>query len=154
MVNTLRLRGDGLLGELVGKNLCQRWVFVYAFLFLAWLGILAEKRTPARRKGREKTGSAEETRDLVSRVWIFLLICAGTFLIFLSMLLGFTEKGLGYVDGLQGRYFLPYAPLVFLILQTHRLERKDLTDTMILRAGFFLELLTFFEILCAYFHVW
>lgn len=234
MVNTLRLRGDGLLGELVGKNLCQRWVFVYAFLFLAWLGILAEKRTPARRKGREKTGSAEENkalkenaawektgtqaeagalkenaaweetgtqaeaealketgiraeadnlekaevlenkegtsreesgreqtgkisdenRDLVSRVWIFLLICAGTFLIFLSMLLGFTEKGLGYVDGLQGRYFLPYAPLVFLILQTHRLERKDLTDTMILRAGFFLELLTFFEILCAYFHVW
>ena len=154
MVNTLRLRGDGLLGELVGKNLCQRWVFVYAFLFLAWLGILAEKRTPARRKGREKTGSAEETRDLVLRVWIFLLICAGTFLIFLSMLLGFTEKGLGYVDGLQGRYFLPYAPLVFLILRTRRLERKDLTDTMILRAGFFLELLTFFEILCAYFHVW
>lgn len=234
MVNTLRLRGDGLLGELVGKNLCQRWVFVYAFLFLAWLGILAEKRTPARRKGREKTGSAEENkalkenaawektgtqaeagalqenaaweetgvqtdagalketgiraeadnlekaevpenkegtdreesgseqtgkisdenRNLVSRVWIFLLICAGTFLIFLSMLLGFTEKGLGYVDGLQGRYFLPYAPLVFLILRTRRLERKDLTDTMILRAGFFLELLTFFEILCAYFHVW
>ncbi|MBQ6590465.1 MAG: DUF2142 domain-containing protein [Lachnospiraceae bacterium] len=234
MVNTLRLRGDGLLGELVGKNLCQRWVFVYAFLFLAWLGILAEKRTPARRKGREKTGSAEENkalkenaawektgtqaeagalketgiraeagalkenaawektgtqaeadtmekaevpenkegtdreesgreqtgkisdknRDLVSRVWIFLLICAGTFLIFLSMLLGFTEKGLGYVDGLQGRYFLPYAPLIFLILRTRRLERKDLTDTMILRAGFFLELLTFFEILCAYFHVW
>ena len=222
MVNTLRLRGDGLLGELVGKNLCQRWVFVYAFLFLAWLGSLAAKGDPEKREGREKTGSAEENkalkenaawektgtqaeaealqenaawektgvqaeadtmekaevpenkegtsreesgreqtgkisdenRDLVSRVWIFLLICAGTFLIFLSMLLGFTEKGLGYVDGLQGRYFLPYAPLVFLILQTRRLERKDLTDTMILRAGFFLELLTFFEILCAYFHVW
>lgn len=111
--------------------------------------------TDREESGSEQTGKiSDENRNLVSRVWIFLLICAGTFLIFLSMLLGFTEKGLGYVDGLQGRYFLPYAPLVFLILRTRRLERKDLTDTMILRAGFFLELLTFFEILCAYFHVW
>ncbi|MBE6000059.1 MAG: DUF2142 domain-containing protein, partial [Sarcina sp.] len=37
-LNTVNVRGDGLISEMVGKNLCQRWYLVFAFLFLAFLG--------------------------------------------------------------------------------------------------------------------
>ena len=65
--NTLDIRGDGLLGELVGKNLCQKWVFVFAFLFIAFLGILEEgSRTEG--DGRNETadsgtGPVQEDRN-------------------------------------------------------------------------------------------
>ena len=174
MINTLRQRGDGMLGELVGKNLCQRWVFVYAFLLLAFLGFLEEGSEKLKKdhgfradnlpeqENKDAAADIDEEKHQESgilqtiggRAWIFLLIAAGTFLIFLSMLLGFTKKGLGYVDGLQGRYFLPYIPLVFLFIRTPRIVRERLSDSALICRAVYLILLTFFEILCAYMHVW
>ena len=165
MLNTVRVRGIGMIGEAVGKNLCQKAVLVGAFLILAYLGILRKKeksgRHPvipsAKEDGKESPDDYKENTGFAltagRRIWLFLLITAGIALIFLAMLLGFTEKGTDYVTGLQGRYFLPYLPLIMLLLRSDRL-RTVFSDISLIQAGAFLNLLTFFQILCAYFNVW
>ena len=164
MLNTVRVRGIGMIGEAVGKNLCQKVVLVAAFLILAYLGILRKEEKSGRRpvtapadEGGKGSSDREEYTGFAltagRRIWILLLIIAGTVLIFLAMLLGFTEKGSDYVTGLQGRYFLPYLPLVMLLLRNDRL-RSLFSDHSIIWAGTYLNLLTFFQILCAYFNVW
>ena len=164
MLNTVRVRGIGMIGEAVGKNLCQKVVLVAAFLILAYLGILRKEEKSGRRpvtapadEGGKGSSDREEYTGFAltagRRIWILLLIIAGTVLIFLAMLLGFTEKGSDYVTGLQGRYFLPYLPLVMLLLRSDRL-RSLFSDHSLIWAGTYLNLLTFFQILCAYFNVW
>ena len=41
-------------------------------------------------------------------------------LIFLSMLVGYTKNNLNYIQGIQGRYFLPLAP-AFLLLAGNKM---------------------------------
>lgn len=164
MLNTVRVRGIGMIGEAVGKNLCQKVVLVAAYLILAYLGILRKKEKSGRRpaaghaegvgKGsRDHKGNTGFALTAGRRIWILLLIAAGAALIFLAMLLGFTEKGSDYVTGVQGRYFLPYLPLAMLLLRSDRL-RNVFSDISIIQAAAYLNLLTFFQILCAYFNVW
>jgi len=182
--NTLDIRGDGLLGELVGKNLCQKWVFVFAFLFIAFLGILeegnrkgesdrSESRIPDNRgaendrigtadpglgpvqenrirKGRETGGTCGSGLRLSVRLWLVFLTAASTALVFLSMLLAFTAKGAAYVDGLQGRYFLPLVPLCFFAAQTTRLRRERMEDQWLVYAADVLLAVTFSQIFLAY----
>ena len=48
---------------------------------------------------------------------IIVLVClAIVFLTFTSLYLQWTEYGLDYVKGVQGRYFIPFLPLVFILL--------------------------------------
>lgn len=145
--NTLDIRGDGLLGELVGKNLCQKWVFVFAFLFIAFLGILEEG---SRRKETGSGGGCGTGLRLSVRLWLLFLTAASTALVFLSMLLAFTEKGAAYVDGLQGRYFLPVVPLCFLAAQTVKLRREGIKDQWLVYAADVLLAVTISQIFLAY----
>ena len=144
-LNTLNARGDGLLGELVGKNLCQKWIFVYAFLFLAMLGMLhgTESRFNKGKKMADAIGLAGKT-------WMFLLMLVSVAMIFMSMLLAFTTKDAAFIEGLQGRYFLPTAPLLYLSLENKRLQRTKVPDSSILYAVVFLLALTICEILRVY----
>lgn len=45
-----------------------------------------------------------------------------------GMLLGWTEKGLQYIDGVQGRYLLPFAILAFLLLRSDKLVADKSLD--------------------------
>lgn len=45
-----------------------------------------------------------------------------------GMLLGWTEKGLQYIDGVQGRYLLPFAILAFLSLRSDKLVADKSLD--------------------------
>ena len=154
-LNTIDLRLDGLIGELVGKNLSQKWFIVYTFLALAVLGML--RRNSAIQKNDPQTAAAG-TEDcpeinhlrIAGRLWILFIAAISTALIFLSMLIAFTSRDLGYIDGLQGRYFLPLAPLPLLALETGRIHRNGIEDTAILFAADFLLAVTFFEILLFY----
>lgn len=154
-LNTIHMRLDGLIGELVGKNLSQKWYIVYAFLGLAFLGMLRKNRSIQKPEGR-KTGA--ETDDhleanhlrLTGRLWILLITALSAALIFLSMLIAFTSKDMGYIDGLQGRYFLPLAPIPLLALENGLIHRDGIGDTTILYAADFLLAVTFFEILLHY----
>lgn len=150
--NTLQVRGDGLLGELVGKNLCQHWGFVFAFLLLALLGMLYRGEGAGRGEEPEggAPGCAPAAMGLPARLWLLFLAACSTALVFLSMLLAFTAKGAAYIDGLQGRYFLPVVPLLFLAAENRAVRREGLPDGAILYAADVLLAVTFMEILLAY----
>ena len=61
----------------------------------------------------------EKTRKK-QKLWIFIL-CAGTaVLVWTSMYIAFTRPGNTYIDGVQGRYYLPFLPLVWLVLNPDR----------------------------------
>ena len=155
-LNTVNVRGDGLISEMVGKNLCQRWYLVFAFLFLAFLGILHE------RKGGDGIGrttvSDQKSQhtlpchiNMGGRVWLLFLAASSTALVFLSMLVAFTTKGAAYIEGIQGRYLLPIIPLVYLAAENRVLSREGIRDDHILYAEACLLALTFSQILLYYF---
>ena len=60
---------------------------------------------------------------LAGKTWMFLLMLVSIAMIFMSMLLAFTTKDAAFIEGLQGRYFLPIAPLLYLSLENKRLQR-------------------------------
>lgn len=154
-LNTLYVRSDGILGELVGKNLSQKWYIVYAFLILAILGLLRRFTAP-QKDGMDP--DSEKTKEspvgnhihLSGRIWILLLAAASTALIFLSMLIAFTSREMPYIDGLQGRYFLPIAPLPFLAAENGLVHRNGIDDTALLYTADVLLALNFCEILMFY----
>ncbi len=155
-LNTVNVRGDGLISEMVGKNLCQRWYLVFAFLFLAFLGILHERKSG---DGIEReTVSDQKSQhtlpcyiNMGGRVWLLFLAASSTALVFLSMLVAFTTKGAAYIEGIQGRYLLPIIPLVYLAAENRVLSREGIRDDHILYAEACLLALTFSQILLYYF---
>ena len=154
-LNTLYVRSDGILGELVGKNLSQKWYIVYAFLILAILGLLRRFTAPQKDgmdPDSEKTNESSTGNHicLSGRIWILLLAAASTALIFLSMLIAFTSREMPYIDGLQGRYFLPIAPLPFLAAENGLVHRNGIDDTTLLYTADVLLALTFCEMLMFY----
>ena len=65
----------------------------------------------------------EKTRKK-QKLWIFIL-CAGTaVLVWTSMYIAFTRPGNTYIDGVQGRYYLPFLPLVWLVLNPDRVMMR------------------------------
>lgn len=60
-----------------------------------------------------------------AKKWKILLVFAATvFLIYLSQYLIWTPVGASVVDGPQGRYFIPAAPLFFFLFYNHRVSFK------------------------------
>lgn len=154
-LNTLYVRSDGILGELVGKNLSQKWYIVYAFLILAILGLLRRFTAPQKNgvdpdSEKTKESSVGNHICLSGRIWILLLAAASTALIFLSMLIAFTSREMPYIDGLQGRYFIPIAPLPFLAAENGLVHRDGIGDTALLYTADVLLALTFCEMLMFY----
>lgn len=158
-LNTVNVRGDGLISEMVGKNLCQRWYLVFAFLFLAFLGILHERKSG---DGIGRENCAADSADtseyslpchisMSGRIWLLFLAASSTALVFLSMLVAFTTKGAAYIEGIQGRYLLPIIPLVYLAAENRVLGREGIRDDHILYAEACLLALTFSQILLYYF---
>ena len=155
-LNTVNVRGDGLISAMVGKNLCQRWYLVFAFLFLAFLGILHERKSG---DGIEReTVSDQKSQhtlpcyiNMGGRGWLLFLAASSTALVFLSMLVAFTTKGAAYIEGIQGRYLLPIIPLVYLAAENRVLSREGIRDDHILYAEACLLALTFSQILLYYF---
>lgn len=95
-------------GELGALNIPLRSLCVTGFTALLFLAALKEEDGILLSAGK--------------RVWC-LLICAGvSFLVLLSMLLGWTPVGELYIRGVQGRYFLPVLPLFLLTLRNKRLK--------------------------------
>jgi len=56
---------------------------------------------------------------------IIILVClAIIFLIFTSLYMQWTEYGVNYVKGVQGRYFIPFLPLIFILFGRIKFEGK------------------------------
>jgi uncharacterized membrane protein len=72
----------------------------------------------------------KDSKKTVSKLnkFIFLSIIAGTaFLISALLYMTWSPIGGDSIEGIQGRYFIPVAPLIFLLFYQHRLEWKHFT---------------------------
>lgn len=73
------------------------------------------------------------------KLWIFIL-CAGTAaLVWTSMYIAFTKPGTTHVDGVQGRYYLPFLPLLWMVFNPEkiivRMENKNYHALVLLAAS-------------------
>lgn len=92
----------------------------FAFPWLLYAGAAAVILTD----GWSDGGKLPDKRQ---RLWIFLLCGAAAVLVWTSMYIAFTRPGNTYIDGVQGRYYLPFLFLVWLVLHPScvRMELKQ-----------------------------
>ena len=107
--NTLMKCGDDLVRGLMGGMLSwldfqMNWIFI--IILLICLLLLVNVKNDSQRLSR-KTHLVISGSCLLSSL-----------LIMLSMLVGYTKMKYNYIQGLQGRYFLPLAPTLFPLLTT------------------------------------
>ena len=107
--NTLMKRGDFFLHSFLGGTLSwldfeMSWLF--AIVFLGGLLLAANM------EGDRFAGNRKQKIFMAASC----LLSAG--LIFLSMLVGYTKNDLNYIQGIQGRYFLPLAPAFLLLAES------------------------------------
>jgi uncharacterized membrane protein len=107
-VNTIFVEGDAYFqgvfgGELGVFQLYMPWfTVIVTFLALIFLSIDKEQKMILK-KG-------------FSRVWIGLIFVGSALLVCLSMLVAFTTTDYNYIEGVQGRYFIPIILLPFILL--------------------------------------
>lgn len=69
------------------------------------------------------------------KIWILILVFLSVCLVLTSMFLGWSPRDLGYITGVQGRYFIPLLPLTLLFL----FDRRLVTTIDLRKNAFFLE---------------
>lgn len=77
--------------------------------------------------------------DWKQKLWIFILASAAVVLVWTSMYVIFTTPGNTYIDGVQGRYYIPFLFLVWLLLNpkwvTVHLKNKDYYGLVLALSG-------------------
>lgn len=87
------------------------WLNVIISKSIIWCFALLLVFCIIKRKGEEKSVKAS------LKIFCLLIFAAVYFLVLLSMLVSWTKFGSASVSGVQGRYFLPLAPIILLILR-------------------------------------
>ena len=115
--NTLQILGGQFLGTTVGMWLGafdRGLVTPVPMLVLFWTGTLLLAIT-----GRRE----EPTLSIPRRVWMVFVFLLLGFILMVSMLLAYTPADTFYILGVQGRYFLPFLPVLLLAFRTPRFHR-------------------------------
>lgn len=77
--------------------------------------------------------------DWKQKLWIFILASAAVVLVWTSMYVIFTTPGNTYIDGVQGRYYIPFLFLVWLVLNpkwvTVHLKNQDYYGLVLALSG-------------------
>lgn len=107
--NTLIKVGDDLIRGMFGGMLSwldvkMNWFFIIIFLISTLL--LINTKNDSHYFSRKK------------RMLITMSCLCSSLLIILSMLVGYTKMKYNYIQGLQGRYFIPFAPAMFSLATT------------------------------------
>lgn len=116
MWNTVIIQFDsyltGLLGGSLGWN-SLKVGFIYVLPFLIVLLLMASSDT-------------DRIRESVQIKIMLLIPCILSVLLILAgLLVGYTEMGQIYIQGVQGRYFLPYAALLFMLTSNSMVRVDD-----------------------------
>ena len=143
LVNTCLQKADMWLMNLVGKQLgwvdTQRLaetmdVLVIGFLILFLIGLLSE---------------SSETKPVVAG-WKRLMLTAAILLSIgmsiMAMWLNWTPVSFPYVEGVQGRYFLPMIPMLIVILKNNLIVLKKNIDMQLAYSVFLLQIPTMLKI--------
>lgn len=72
-------------------------------------------------------------------MWILVLCIATAVLVWTSMYIAFTTPGNTYIDGVQGRYYIPFLFLLWLVFNptriTVRLKNQDYYGLVLALSG-------------------
>ncbi len=127
IVNTILDKGGFYLESLVGYKL--GWVeietsqmLVIFFLFLLFLTTLNAPGEQIRVRAQQ-------------RFWMLFLCAASAGLIVLGMLLSWTPLGYVSVEGVQGRYFLPFMPILLAACRNQLIYLSQRIDRAIMAAA-------------------
>ncbi|MDD3192690.1 MAG: DUF2142 domain-containing protein [Oscillospiraceae bacterium] len=66
------------------------------------------------------------------KIWILLVVSAGILLAILTMFVSWTSFGSTVVNGVQGRYFIPFLPLILLLFRGKGIVLQESTPTLLL----------------------
>ena len=108
-INTLFSKGEYYVEGMAGASLgwlqinVPGYVYEPFYLFLVYSFMMRK----------------DEEKDLCfyNKLWIFLIIIAGVFLVLTSILLAWTPMSSMVIEGVQGRYFIPFLLLLMLVLR-------------------------------------
>ena len=137
--HTFYKQGDSYIRNLLGGNLAWRdinisWTIIFAFGLVVLLSCLGTQKKNADKILRsEKVG--------------FGIISLSTFgLIELSMLFAWTPITYLYITGVQGRYFLPFFPLVLIIFRNTFIKIEKNIDKILIFSICILDILTILQV--------
>lgn len=136
--NTIFAQDEFLFGTTIGNSLGWfqvhiSWVIIFGFVLLLCCSVISDYEN--------KQCMSRKMKCLISGV-SFIIIVA----IAMSMWLDATPQSFTYIEGMQGRYFLPILPMLMLMLKNNTIVvQKDIKHVLI-SGTFILELLTMFEV--------
>ncbi|MCD8396510.1 MAG: DUF2142 domain-containing protein [Lachnospiraceae bacterium] len=138
LANTIYKQGDAYLRNLLGGYLgwlqiTIPWFVIIGFLFLLLLSCIAH---PGERRisGRK-------------RAFWAILAAGSLFLVEISMLFSWTSTDSYYIEGVQGRYFIPFLLLVLLVLRNSFFQTKKILDRRLLFMSGFLNAIVWIQII-------
>ena len=127
--NTLFIRVSDLFGDMIGLSMGQRsmfsgWIIVFAFVLLLLIAMLSSK-------------DDNVVFSRLQKILVIVITVIGVGLVALSMLFAWTENTSDTIQGMQGRYFLPYFILPVLALRNRKIIHTGESDnqTLIWTAG-------------------
>jgi len=109
-VNGIRFYLETFVGQLGWLNLYLPAWLINFYLFVLLFAALV-------------VSTGDFRLGIPARVWMAAVFFLGIFLIETAMYLYWTPVGQGFVEGVQGRYFIPLSPLLFLALSFNLSER-------------------------------
>ena len=121
IIYTIFINFGKYVGEIFGKTI--EWneqiiINVFPYVLLAISIILTIN-------GKEKINWTTWQKIVIS-----IIILSGTFLVFTSMFLAWAKFYTPHIDGVQGRYLMPFVPLIFLLFGRKFSDDRNLTKTI------------------------
>lgn len=131
--NTLRERGDFYFNTLLGQNLGWFELAVPVFAVIPYFVMMI---IAGIRKNDEAIWLGRRTK-----MYLCLLALLGAGFAMAGMLLGWTPVSYNHIEGVQGRYFLPFIPLALLCIRSNKLTADKQVDKKLMCSGLLLGML-------------
>lgn len=126
LVNTINQQFDFYLSTFLGGSLGwfqpelkTPWFFILLFLFILLY--------TARKSDEDSLIPTKKMKCFFGTLSFLMFMAISS-----SMLLGWTLNTEFAIEGVQGRYLLPFAPLIFLLFRTKNTQRKESYSPLIL----------------------
>lgn len=120
--NTLRHYGSEHLVRMVGERLGWLEIQIPMLAIMGFFVCLLYASVMTQSEKNRVSSCYIQGRN---RMWSILVIIGVIFLAIFSMMTAWTPAGSTYVEGVQGRYYLPILPLAVLLVRSPGMTRRD-----------------------------
>lgn len=131
--NTIYSKGDYYIGSVLGDYLGWSEISVPMFLLFPYIVLLS---MASMKKENEPVYLSRRVK-----VYFCLIAILGIGFVFAGMLLYWTPVSYDVIMGVQGRYFLPFVPLLFLIMRNNNMIVAESVERGLVFLGIFLQMM-------------